>query len=112
MRKSGGYQIQTSELATPEALERLLLVIAIATLYLMSLGVRVVQAGKRRWVDAHWDRGLSYLQIGWRWQRQGFQRGWPMSPPFWLDPAPDPFPVFASRRDATERTPTDLPTAV
>lgn len=55
--KSGGYQLQTSELATPEALERLLLVIAIATLYLMGIGVRVVQAGKRRWVDAHWDRG-------------------------------------------------------
>ncbi len=109
--KSGGYQIHTSELATPEALERLLLIVAIATLHLTSLGVSVVQAGKRRWVDAHWGRGLSYLKIGWRWQ--GYRRGWPMFAPFWLDPAPDPLPVFASRRDAVgEKNDVDLPIAV
>jgi hypothetical protein len=95
--KSGGYQIQTSELATPDALERLLLIIAIATLYLTSLGVSVVQAGKRRWVDPHWDRRLSYANIGWRWLRQQYRRGWSSAfAPFWLDPAPDPFPVFVS----------------
>ncbi len=100
--KSGGYQIHTSELATPEALERLILILAIATVHLTSLGVGVVQAGKRRWVDTHWDRGLSYLNIGWRWQRQQNQRGWQAFAPFWLDPAPDPFPALASRR-AIER---------
>jgi len=111
--KSGGYQIHTSELATPEALERLLLIVAIATLHLTSIGVSVVQAGKWRWVDAHWGRGLSYLKIGWRWRWQGYGRGWPMFSPFWLDPAPDPFPVLASRRDAVgERSDVDLPTAV
>jgi hypothetical protein len=62
--KSGGFQLQASELATPEALERLLLIVAIATLHLTSLGWGVVQAGKRRWVDTHWDRGLSYLKMG------------------------------------------------
>ena len=31
--KSGGYQIHTSELATPEALERLLLIVTITTLH-------------------------------------------------------------------------------
>jgi hypothetical protein len=95
--KSGGYQLQTSELATPEALERLLLIVAIATLHLTSVGVSVVQAGKWRWVDAHWSRGLSYLKIGWRWRQQQYQRGWPAFAPFWLDPAPDPLPVLASR---------------
>lgn len=100
--KSGGYQLHISELATPEALERLLLVVAIATVYWTSTGVSVVQAGKRRWVDAHWGRGLSYLKIGWRWHWQAYQRGWPILPPFRLDPAPDPLPVLASasRRDA------------
>jgi hypothetical protein len=29
--KSGGFQLQTSELSTPETLERLLLIVAIAT---------------------------------------------------------------------------------
>jgi hypothetical protein len=111
--KSGGYQIHTSELATPEALERLLLIVAIATLHLTSLGLGTVQAGKRRWVDTHWDRGLSYLKLGWRWQQQQYQRGWQAFVPFWLDPAPDPLPVLASRRAVLrEKKGVDLPTAV
>jgi hypothetical protein len=111
--KSGGYQIHTSELATPEALERLILILAIATLHLTSLGLGVVQAGKRRLVDTHWDRGLSYLKIGWRWRRQQYQRDWQAFAPFWLDPAPDPLPALASRRAAlSERNGVDLPTAV
>src|SRR6266852_392046 len=109
--KSGGYQLHTSELATLEALERLLLIVAIATLYLTSIGVSVVQAGKWRWVDAHWGRGLSYLKIGWRWRGQRSQRGWPMFSPFWLDPAPDPFPVPASRQAVLGgKKDVDLPT--
>jgi hypothetical protein len=111
--KSGGYQIHTSELATPEALERLILILAIATLHLTSFGLGVVQVGKRRLVDTHWDRGLSYLKIGWRWRRQQYQRDWPAFAPFWLDPGPDPFPALASRRaDAGERNGVDLPIAV
>ncbi len=111
--KSGGYQLQISELADPEALERLLLIVAIATVYWTSTGVSVVQAGKRRWVDAHWERGLSYLKIGWRWHWQASQRGWPIFPPFWLDPAPDPLPVLASRRDTVrESSDVALPIAV
>ncbi len=98
--KSGGCQIQTSELATPDALERLILILAMATLHLTSIGAGVVQAGKRRFVDTHWDRGLSYLKIGWRWRRQQYQRGWPAFVPFWLDPAPDSAPAIASRRTA------------
>jgi len=96
--KSGGFQLQTSELATPEALERLLLIVAIAILHLTSVGAGVVQAGKHRWVDTHWDRGISYLKLGWRWQRQQHQRGWQTFAPFWLDPLPDPLPARASRR--------------
>ena len=111
--KSGGYQIHTSELVTPEALERLILILAIATLYLTSIGAGVVQAGKRRFVDTHWDRGLSYLKIGWRWRQQQDQRGWPAFAPFGLDPGPDPFPALASRRAAAEESnDVDLPIAV
>ncbi len=55
--KSGEYQIQTSELATPEALERLILILAIATLHFTNVGVSVVRTKTRRWVDIHWDRG-------------------------------------------------------
>jgi len=96
--KSGGFQLQTSHLATPDALERLLLILALTTLHLTSLGVRVVQARKSRLVDHHWERRLSYVKLGWRWQRQQEQRGGLPFVPFWLDPAPDPLPVLASRR--------------
>jgi hypothetical protein len=110
--KSGGYQIHTSELTTPEALERLLLIVAMATLHLTSIGAGVVHAGKRSFVDTHWDRGLSYLKIGWRWRRQQYQRGWQAFAPFWLDPAPDPLPALASRRAVVEKNGVDLLTAV
>ena len=96
--KSGGYQIQTSDNATPEAVERLILILAMTTVHLTSIGVEVVQAEKRRYVDTHWDRGLSYFKIGWRWRRQQYQRSWSAFASFELDPAPDPLPVFASRR--------------
>ena len=98
--KSGGFQVQTNQLETPEALERLFLIVAIATLHCTSIGIGVVRAQLRRWVDTHWDRGLSYLKIGWRWLNQQYRRGWKAFGTFWLDPAPDPEPVHASRRQA------------
>jgi hypothetical protein len=98
--KSGGFQVQTSELQTPEALERLFLVLAIATLHFTSTGVEVVRADLRRWVDTHWERGLSYFKIGWRWLVQQYRRAWQRFATFRLDPAPDPAPAMASRRQA------------
>ena len=103
-QKSGGFQLHRSELATPHALERLLLIIALSTLYLTSIGAGVVRSGKHRWVDHHWDRGLSYLQLGARWLRQQEQRGWQSFASFRLDPSPDPLPALASRRAAAERS--------
>src|SRR5437867_4961745 len=93
--KSGGFQVQTSELQTPEALERLFLVLAVATLHFTSIGLAVVQADVRRWVDTHWERGLSYFKIGWRWLVQQYRRARQTFASFWLDPAPDPAPAIA-----------------
>ena len=98
--KSNGFQVQASRLNSPEALERLFLVLAIATLHFTSVGVGVVHAKLRRWVDTHWDRGMSYLKIGWKWLRQQHERGWPTFALFRLDPSPDPEPAMASRRKA------------
>lgn len=104
--KSNGFQVEDSKLDKASALERLFLVIAIATLHCVSVGVQVVNQNKRRWVDTHWDRGLSYFKIGWRWIRQQFRKKWPTMIPFWLDPRPDPEPATASRakdqRDAND----------
>lgn len=100
--KSGGFQVESSRLDDPKAIARLFLVLAVATLHFSSVGVEVVNQEKRRWVDTHWDRGMSYLKIGWRWLRQQFRKHWPLLPPFGLDPKPDPEPALASRRKAAE----------
>jgi hypothetical protein len=45
----------------------LLLVHAVAILYLVSQGTQVARSGQRRRMDPHWFRGSSYLRIGWNW---------------------------------------------
>lgn len=104
--KSNGFQVEASRQRSEAALERLFLVLAVATLHCTSVGVGVVRRKLRRWVDTHWDRGMSYLKIGWSWLRQQFRRRWPVMPPFWLDPDPDPEPAMASRRQAARAGPT------
>jgi hypothetical protein len=91
--KSAGFQLEDTELLLPHRLNRLLLVTALCTLYLVSVGTQVVAAGQRRLVDSHWKRGLSYLQLGWRWLTYTQSRDEPLPMIFDLDPAPDPEPV-------------------
>ena len=100
--KSGGFHVESTKLDDAQAIARLFLVMAVATLHFTSVGVEVVNQEKRRWVDTHWDRGMSYLKIGWSWLRQQFRKKWPVFFPFRLDPRPDPEPAIASRRKAAE----------
>jgi hypothetical protein len=65
--KSGGFKLDKSRVEGTEALERLILVIAVATIITLNEGLEVVAEGNRKKVDGHSQRGLSYLQIGWRW---------------------------------------------
>src|SRR5256885_2528150 len=51
--------IEASLMRSAKALERLCFVLAITTLYLVSVGTLVVKKGKRRLVDPHWFRGAS-----------------------------------------------------
>ena len=74
--KSNGFQLEASLLRSSEALERLCFVLAMTTLYLVSLGTAVVQQGKRRVVDPHWFRGIHYLKIGWKWVSYALSRGY------------------------------------
>jgi hypothetical protein len=49
-------------------------------------------------VDTHWQRGLSYLQIGWRWVHFALAHAHQLLSFLWLEPGPDPQPVFPSRQ--------------
>ena len=101
--KSSGFQIESSLIRSADALSRLFLVLAVATLFLVCQGTEVVASGKRRWVDAHWFRGNSYLKIGWKWVRRAFIKGYELITQLRLSPLPDPEPAMASRKQAKKR---------
>jgi hypothetical protein len=98
--KSGGFQLESSEFYDAQALVRLGLIMATATLYLVSCGLAVVARGLRPLVDAHWKRGLSYLQIGWRWIKFALSNSIRLFNFLAFDPEPDPCKVVASKRSA------------
>jgi len=61
-------------------------------------GTQVVTAGKRRLVDAHWNRGMSYLKLGWNWVRLALTRQWEIQIYSFLSSLPDPEPAWASKQ--------------
>jgi Transposase DDE domain len=94
--KSNGFQLEASLIRSAKPIERLCCVLAITTLYLVAQGTEVVKQGKRRWVDAHWFRGQSYLKIGWNWVKLALSRGYELLPRVQLSPEADPVPAMAS----------------
>jgi len=96
--KSNGFQLESSLIRSAEALERLCLVLALATLYLVSQGTEVVATGRRRLVDPHWFRGNSYLKIGWKWVKRAATQGIELSQRLFLDDQPDPEPAISSKK--------------
>jgi hypothetical protein len=69
-------QVESTRLDDAKAIDRLFLVLAVATLHFTRVGVGMVKRKTRRWIDTHWDRGMTCLKIGWKWLRQQFRRGW------------------------------------
>ena len=102
--KSNGFQLESSRIRSAKALERLCFVLAVATLYLTAQGTRVVQNGKRRQVDAHWERGSSYLKIGWAWVKRAVSRSEKLQPTLTLSHIPDPEPAMASKIQHRKRS--------
>lgn len=95
--KSNGFHLEASLLRSAKSIERLCGVLALTTLYLVAQGTEVVKQGKRRWVDAHWFRGQSYLKIGWNWVKLALSRGYELLPRVHLSPEADPVPAMASK---------------
>jgi Transposase DDE domain len=67
--KSGGFDIDHTRLSHPERLERLLLAVAIATVWCHEVGQFVLLTGEvlRRLIDPAHTRHLSIFQLGLRW---------------------------------------------
>jgi hypothetical protein len=65
--KRVGWGWQMSRVRAPERVMRLLLVLAIATLWMLALGQRVVRHGWRRQLEAPSRRCYSRFQLGRRW---------------------------------------------
>lgn len=101
--KSNGFQLERSEIRSVPALSRLCLVMAVATLLLTVQGQQVVATGKRRWVDAHWQRGNSYLRIGWNWFKGVLHQGWRLFPTISLSGCADSEPASASKRQSQKQ---------
>ena len=96
--KSAAFDIEQSHLRNAAALSRLLLILATATLYLVSTGTAVVSLHRRTWVDSHRQRGLSYLKLGWRYLKRALALGDQLLTQPWLDAEPDPAPSSSTRR--------------
>jgi hypothetical protein len=65
--KSGGFDLAHTRLRHPERLERLLLAVAMATIWWHELGEKCLKGGDRRQIDPGWERELSLFQLGLRW---------------------------------------------
>jgi hypothetical protein len=103
--KSGLFGLEDSKLRDALSLERLTLVLAVATLLLVSEGIHIVQSGDRRHVDPHWKRALSYLKIGLRAVQYALSRGRTVFSCLTLQGGPDPEPsVGRKRADPDPRT--------
>jgi Transposase DDE domain len=64
--KSGAFDLLRSHLRDAQALSCLLMLWAAATLIAISIAVVVVHEGRRKTLDWHSQRGLSFLQLGLR----------------------------------------------
>jgi len=95
--KSGALQLEDTRLREASQLERLYLVAAVALLYSTLMGITVQLKDLRQQVDPHWQRGLSYLKIGWRCVQGAVAKNCPL---FHLCafPSYDPQPCFASTK--------------
>ena len=91
--KSGLFDLEASGLRDAVSLNRLVLILALATLFLVSKGIETVAGERRRTVDAHWQRGLSYLKIGLRAVQWALSRGQAVFTRLTLPGSPDPEPL-------------------
>jgi hypothetical protein len=94
--KSAAFEVVQSGLRDTQALTCLFMLLDCATLIALMLGMMLVQAGQRCWIDWHCNRGLSFLQLGLR-QLAGLCYQHLPLPPLAALPKTNPPPACASR---------------
>ena len=67
--KSSGFRWEQSHVRDARRALKVVLVMALATLLSISLGTWLVKSGRRRDLDPHRTRRLSFFQLGLRWLR-------------------------------------------
>lgn len=68
--KSFGWNWQDSRLTQPDRVDRLLLVLTLATLWLLALAQYVVETDQLHWLEERSRRCYSLFQVGLRWLRR------------------------------------------
>ena len=76
--KGMGWQWQASRVRQPERVARLILVLALATLWMLALAQRVIRRGWRPLVEARSRRTCSIFQVGLRYLRRCLATGTPI----------------------------------
>lgn len=100
---SHGLQWESSLMRSAKAWERWCFVLAMTTLYLVSVGTSVVNKGHRRLGDPHWFRGASYVKIGWHGVYDALHRGYELITSVYVSSDPDPEPAMASKHQDAKR---------
>jgi hypothetical protein len=82
--KSGGFDLAHTRLQHADRVERLLLAVAVATLWCHELGEHVLSEGEavRREIDPGFERELSLFQLGLRWLQRCLSVTLARLPPF------------------------------
>lgn len=100
--KSAGFELMRTHLRDAQALGRLLMLLAAATVIAVSIAVVVVGEGRRKRLDWHSQRGLSFLQLGLReLQRLCYQHL--AIPRFTVLPPKSPAIAYASVKKREQR---------
>ncbi|MEP0872803.1 hypothetical protein NDA01_23570 [Trichocoleus desertorum AS-A10] len=103
--KSNRFQLECSHIRCASMFSRLCFVLAVATLYLASVGTTVIETGQRRQVNPHWFKGNSYFKIGWHWIRKALVQGWLLPTTVAFKCALDSVPCIPSKPQTAKQRP-------